>query len=68
MRPLAHCTNYQCGKWLRVMWTTFTAAAPILEVLRRRLRDLVKLIESKVRNIIYSDFEDENSLLSLSHL
>ena len=26
------------------------------------------LSEFKVRNIIYSDFEDENSLLSLSHL
>ena len=32
---------------------------PILEILRRRLRDLVKLIEPKARNIVYSDFEDE---------
>ncbi|MBK9952466.1 MAG: DEAD/DEAH box helicase family protein [Candidatus Competibacteraceae bacterium] len=32
---------------------------PILENLRRRLRELIKLIESKARKIVYSDFEDE---------
>ncbi|MCF6198600.1 MAG: DEAD/DEAH box helicase family protein [Hyphomicrobiaceae bacterium] len=32
---------------------------PILETLRRRLRDLVKLIEPSARKIVYTDFEDE---------
>lgn len=32
---------------------------PMLEHLRRRLRDLVKLIEPEERKIVYSDFEDE---------
>jgi type I restriction enzyme R subunit len=32
---------------------------PILEILRRRLRSLIKLIEPKERKIVYSDFEDE---------
>ena len=32
---------------------------PMLEVVRRRLRALVKLIERRARKIIYSDFEDE---------
>ena len=32
---------------------------PILETLRRRLRDLVKLIEASARKIVYTDFEDE---------
>lgn len=31
----------------------------MLETVRRRLRQLVKLIESKARNIVYTDFEDE---------
>jgi type I restriction enzyme R subunit len=31
---------------------------PMLETVRRRLRGLVKLIEYKKRNLIYSDFED----------
>ncbi|MEA1649808.1 DEAD/DEAH box helicase family protein [Nitrospirillum sp. BR 11164] len=35
------------------------ATAPMLETIRRRLRDLVKLIEVKKRPIIYTDFEDE---------
>ena len=34
--------------------------APLLEHLRRRLRDLVKLIEPKARKIVYTDFEDES--------
>ncbi len=33
--------------------------APILEVARKRLRSLVKLIEIKKRDIVYTDFEDE---------
>jgi type I restriction enzyme R subunit len=32
---------------------------PILENVRRRLRQLVKLIEPKERTIVYTDFEDE---------
>jgi len=32
---------------------------PILEILRRRLRKLVKLIDSEARKIVYTDFEDE---------
>jgi type I restriction enzyme R subunit len=32
---------------------------PMLETVRRRLRLLVKLIEPKARNIVYTDFEDE---------
>ena len=32
---------------------------PMIEVLRRRLRDLVKLIEKRQRKPIYTDFEDE---------
>jgi type I restriction enzyme R subunit len=31
---------------------------PMLETVRRRLRALVKLIEYKKRNLVYSDFED----------
>lgn len=38
-------------------WQDITA--PMLETARRRLRDLIKLIEAKARKIIYSDFEDE---------
>ena len=33
--------------------------APTLETVRRRLRELVKLIELKKRPIIFTDFEDE---------
>jgi len=32
---------------------------PMLEIVRRRLRDLVKLIEKQKRKPIYTDFEDE---------
>ena len=35
------------------------ATVPMLEVLRRRLRELVKLIEKQKRRPIYTDFEDE---------
>ena len=38
-------------------WQDITA--PMLETVRRRLRNLIKLIEIKRRPIIYSDFEDE---------
>lgn len=33
--------------------------APMLETVRRKLRDLIKLIELKKRPIVYTDFEDE---------
>jgi type I restriction enzyme R subunit len=35
------------------------ATVPMLEGMRRRLRDLIKLIEKQKRNPIYTDFEDE---------
>lgn len=35
------------------------ATIPMLEVLRRRLRELIKLIEKQKRKPIYTDFEDE---------
>jgi len=35
------------------------ATVPLLELARRRLRDLVKLIEKRQRKPIYTDFEDE---------
>jgi type I restriction enzyme, R subunit len=35
------------------------ATAPMLETVRRRLRDLVKLIELRKRPVVYTDFEDE---------
>jgi type I restriction enzyme R subunit len=38
-------------------WQNITA--PMLEVVRRRLRDLVKVIEKTKRNRIYTDFIDE---------
>ena len=38
-------------------WADITL--PMLEDVRRRLRDLVKFIDKKQRKIIYSDFEDE---------
>jgi len=38
-------------------WTDITLA--MLEDVRRRLRDLVKFIDKKQRNVIYSDFQDE---------
>jgi type I restriction enzyme R subunit len=44
--------DVQTDEW----WQDVTA--PMLEVLRRRLRDLVKLIDKKKRKPIYTDFED----------
>ncbi len=38
-------------------WADITL--PILEEVRRRLRDLVKFIDRKQRRIVYTDFEDE---------
>ncbi len=38
-------------------WQDVTA--PMLETVRRRLRELVKLIEIKKRPIVFTDFEDE---------
>jgi type I restriction enzyme, R subunit len=37
--------------WQDITW-------PMLETVRRRLRELVKLIEHKRRPLVYSDFED----------
>jgi len=38
-------------------WQHITA--PMLETVRKRLRDLVKLIEKAKRKIVYTDFVDE---------
>jgi type I restriction enzyme R subunit len=38
-------------------WQDITV--PMLETVRRRLRNLIKLIEYKERSFVYSDFEDE---------
>jgi type I restriction enzyme R subunit len=35
------------------------ATVPMLEVVRRRIRDLVKLIEKGSRRLVYTDFEDQ---------
>ena len=40
-----------------VWWQDVTL--PMLECLRRRLRDLIKLIEKQKRKPVYTDFEDE---------
>jgi type I restriction enzyme R subunit len=40
-----------------VWWEDVTL--PMLEIVRRRLRELVRLIERKKRRPVYSDFEDE---------
>jgi type I restriction enzyme R subunit len=45
--------DVQSGEW----WQDVTI--PMLESLRRRLRDLVKFIEKGQRRPIYTDFEDE---------
>jgi type I restriction enzyme R subunit len=45
--------DVQTDEW----WQDVTV--PMLEVVRRRMRDLVKLIEKAKRRPIYSDFEDE---------
>jgi type I restriction enzyme R subunit len=45
--------DVQTDEW----WQDVTV--PMLESVRRRLRELVKLIEKQSRKIIYTDFEDE---------
>jgi type I restriction enzyme R subunit len=50
---MALIQDVQTDEW----WQDVTV--PMLEVLRRRLRDLVKLIEKQKRKSIYTDFEDE---------
>lgn len=50
---MALIQDVQTDEW----WQDVTA--PMLEVLRRRLRELIKLIEKQKRKPIYTDFEDE---------
>ncbi|MDD3245717.1 MAG: DEAD/DEAH box helicase family protein [Methanosarcina sp.] len=50
---MALILDVQTDEW----WENVTT--PMLETLRRRLRDLVKLIEKHRRKPIYTDFEDE---------
>ena len=45
--------DVQTDEW----WQDVTV--PMLEVLRQRLRDLIKLIEKQQRKPIYTDFEDQ---------
>lgn len=56
--PMVHAQmalilDVQTDEW----WQDVTV--PMLELLRRRLRDLVKFIEKQQRRIIYTDFADE---------
>jgi type I restriction enzyme R subunit len=50
---MALIQDVQTDEW----WQDVTV--PILEGMRRRLRDLIKLIEKSKRKPIYTDFEDE---------
>ena len=50
---MALILDVQTDQW----WQDVTV--PMLEVVRRRLRDLVKLIEKQQRRTLYTDFEDE---------
>jgi type I restriction enzyme R subunit len=50
---MALIQDVQTDEW----WQDVTV--PMLEVLRRKLRELVKLIEKQKRKPIYTDFEDE---------
>jgi type I restriction enzyme, R subunit len=50
---MALIQDVQTDEW----WQDVTV--PMLEALRRRLRELVKLIEKQKRKPIYTDFEDE---------
>jgi type I restriction enzyme R subunit len=52
-QQMALIQEVQSDEW----WQDVTV--PMLEVLRRRLRDLVRLIEKQQRKPIYTDFEDE---------
>jgi len=49
---MALILDLQTDEW----WQDVTV--PMLELVRRRLRDLVKLIEKQRRKLIYTDFED----------
>jgi type I restriction enzyme, R subunit len=55
-KQLALIQQAQTGEY----WQDITA--PMLETMRKRLRDLIKLIEFKKRQIVRSDFEDEIGL------
>jgi len=50
---MAFIQDVQTDEW----WRDVTV--PMLEGMRRRLRDLIKLIEKQKRRPIYTDFEDE---------
>ncbi|MBX9609798.1 MAG: DEAD/DEAH box helicase family protein [Gammaproteobacteria bacterium] len=50
---MALIQDVQTDEW----WQDVTV--PMLEAMRRRLRDLIKLIEKQKRKPIYTDFEDE---------
>lgn len=50
---MALIQDVQTDEW----WQDVTV--PMLELVRRRLRDLVKLIEKRMRKPLYTDFEDE---------
>lgn len=50
---LSFIQEVQGDEW----WTDVTL--PMLEAMRRRLRDIVRLIEKRQRKIVYTDFEDE---------
>ena len=52
-KQLALLQNIQSDGW----WEDVTT--PMLEIVRRRIRDLVKLIEKKKRKPVYTDFEDQ---------
>ena len=52
-KQMTYIQDVQREEW----WTDVTV--PMLEVIRRRLRDLVQLIEKQKRKPVYSDFEDE---------
>jgi hypothetical protein len=50
---MALIQDVQTDEW----WQDVTV--PMLELVRRRLRDLMKVIEKQKRKPIYTDFEDE---------
>ena len=52
-KQMAYIQDVQTEVW----WQDVTV--PMLEVIRRRLRDLVQFIEKKERKPIYTNFEDE---------
>jgi type I restriction enzyme R subunit len=50
---MALIEEVQTDEW----WVNVTV--PMLELVRRRLRDLAKLIEKQKRRVVFADFEDE---------